>query len=413
MIKYRKGITLGLSITFLMLLIRFQSYLENPFISDNIFVILYIVGMFSYFLYKEIKRGFSRINIVFYIFLLFLSYIFIFGYIFPNNRYQSFINDNVRQYCTWLLLLFLIVYYVIINKCMFDIIKVSYLAVSLLALILYILNFDHFSIFSHLSSIFISDPSSRYRVAFGFSHPNNCADFCLLGIALSCLLRSANQHLNLFWTFSDAIKILMLLSTSSRGNIIGLLILGAGYLYISLDQIFTSVKQGDLHNIKRFFIICSIVIFSIYIYYSRAINFSQAFVDSNRSYNFTINLPKLISSGRIWTGIGFIASSVFGSDKLQGGFTFIDNYYLYVFVSTGIIGSVIMIIVFVISIIQLMNYKYKDTKFYQVFILVQIMQLFIALFESQIFTHTFPSSLVYSIILFSFIGLNNEPPINK
>lgn len=53
---------------------------------------------------------------------------------------------------------------------------------------------------------------------------------------------------------------------------------------------------------------------------------TNIFIASNRSYNFIYNLPVLVSSGRLFVGLGFIGSGEF-MQLTQYNTFFVDNYF--------------------------------------------------------------------------------------
>lgn len=392
------------------MLIRFQSYLSEPFISDDIFMMGFL-GIMSLWLLATLFRvdeGRLNKNLTMILFFLFIVYLLLFGVFFKNETYSVLISQNLKQYVVWTLLVFFVTWFTIRYKCYEQTVKILYFAVSILAVVLYIIYFDNFGILKNLGNIFVADTSARYRQTFGFSHANNCADFCLLGISLSLLLRSMFVKKNIFWFFTDIVKVIMLISTSSRGNIIGLFILLCGYVYVNIEYILKKVNKKQLRYLKRGFIFICIIGIITYLKITKTIDFTELLVMSNRSYNFSINIPILFSSDRLLYGIGFVASSAFGTNAMHGSFTFVDNFYLYVLLSTGIIGCIMMGIIIFVCLNGLIMYKNKLSQFYKCLLVIQFMQLFIAFFESEIFTHVFPSSCVYSIILFSVIGDNDN-----
>ena len=129
---------------------------------------------------------------------------------------------------------------------------------------------------------------------------------------------------------------------------------------------------------------------------------------SNRSYNFIYNIPILIKSGRFLIGLGFIGSGEFYQLHAYNTF-FVDNYFLYVLMSTGLIG-----LVFVVSFIIWLCYrllKGKNNSMKKVVAIILGVNIFSSLGETCFMYPSFISCFVYTIIYLTYacesIGSNN------
>lgn len=392
---------------FIILLIRFQSFLSEPLFSDDIFFIGFILLIALLLIRKSksiLSAEFDRAHIIGIIFLLyFIFFGLIIGIIVNPNNFADLISENLMQYIIWFLFIFLTLAFIKIYNCFNLFLQTTYYAISIFLLACYIFNFDGLMIFlpSNFISIFVADPLSRYRVAFGFSHANNCADFCLLGLIFSIFIKARGIKKNAFWLITDIVKFIMILSTSSRGNILGFAIFVAFLFYFNIENIIGG--RAHYKYLKILFTIILIIFLGVAIMVASDLDFAELFSQTNREFNFTINVPKMLQMDGLWLGIGFIGSGVFGFDSSIGSFTYVDNYYLYVFLTTGIIGCVFIAAILLLIFFGIRKKKDKGI-FHKCIISFVIMWLFLSFFESQMFNHAFLSSYFYTPLILYYVS---------
>lgn len=396
---------------FFILLIRFQSFLSEPLFSDDIFFIGFIF-LTALLLVRKSKLfpslEFTRVHVIGLIFLLYFVFFgLLIGIIINTNNFSELVLENLMQYIIWFAFVFLMVAFIRFYNCFDLFLQTIYYAISVFLLICYILNFDGLQIFlpDNFTSIFIADPLSRYRVAFGFSHANNCADFCLLGLIFSIFIKARGIKKNIFWFLTDVIKFIMILSTSSRGNILGFAIFVVFLFYFNIENIIGG--RPHYKYLKIFFSIVLIFFVGSAIMIASNIDFTELFSQTNREFNFTINVPKMLQMGGLWFGIGFIGSGVFGFDSSIGSFTYVDNYYLYVFLTTGVAGCIFITIILLIIILGIRK-KRNESIFHKCIVSFVIMWLFLSFFESQMFNHAFLSSYFYSPLILYYISSSKQ-----
>ena len=390
------------------LISRFQSFLLTPYFSDDIIVLGYIVFIFSYLFLVFLKTGRSlKVDYCIMLSFFFFLYISFYTFVINNSDFSTLVRTNFIQYFIWILFILATVEFIEYKQCYDQVIFIIYACISCFLVFQYITNFDSFKIFSNLGLIFNSDVSERYRESYGFSHPNNCGDFCLAGIVIAVLIRTRKNRISSLWLFSDAIKIVMLLSTSSRGSILGLVLFSSVFCYLISDRFF-------LKNIKyRRFLGVLLTIFLIIIFTVLLIafcDFQEFLVESNRSYNFSINIPSLVYAGKLFWGVGFIPSAVFGTEFFLSNYTFVDNYYLYVLISTGLTGCIFICCIILSLILHIKKYLFKDSVFYKAIISIICMCFFISFFESELFNPAYLSSYIYMILLLSVASNSRLSP---
>ena len=135
------------------------------------------------------------------------------------------------------------------------------------------------------------------------------------------------------------------------------------------------------------------------------------FADANRDGNYEINLPIFEQMGAFWTGMGYIESAGF----LNGAYGYetfpVDVYYLYIYLSTGVIGSVIIAIPLIYMLIKLIR---KKTWFAQIIGLsIYIAMLFDAFWQVNLFTYRYIPTLFLAVLIITEISKKEETTFEK
>lgn len=128
--------------------------------------------------------------------------------------------------------------------------------------------------------------------------------------------------------------------------------------------------------------------------------YDSLFKLSNRNLNFTINIPSLIASGKVLFGIGYVDAGLFGSNKLPMATWYVDNSYLYVFLTMGIAGIAWFIVLLARLFLKIRKYD-KAFGLNFTFTCVFVTYMFLGMSETCIFYPTFVSSFVYFVAFIS------------
>ena len=133
--------------------------------------------------------------------------------------------------------------------------------------------------------------------------------------------------------------------------------------------------------------------------------------DANRDGNYEINLPIFEQMGAFWTGMGYIENAGF----LNGAYGYetfpVDVYYLYIYLSTGVIGSVIIAIPLIYMLIKLIR---KKTWFAQIIGLsIYIAMLFDAFWQVNLFTYRYIPTLFLAVLIITAISKKEETTFEK
>lgn len=133
---------------------------------------------------------------------------------------------------------------------------------------------------------------------------------------------------------------------------------------------------------------------------------SDVFVSSYRFANFTENLPYLNTVFKIVFGLGFIDAQDFGAGTTGLGHTFyVDNYFLYVLLTLGVLGLAIFILLIYRFGKRFLEYcrNINDTEAV-VMISILMGHLFSSIGETSFLYYAFPSTALYFSCYLAFLG---------
>lgn len=268
----------------------------------------------------------------------------------------------------------------------------------------YLIHFDGLMVLRNLSTFL--EPY-RERSTFGFTHANTTAEICLAAYSISLVLRAGikdnyiriNRCFYRIMAAFDLFMIIIIVSTTCKGAIVALLAMYAAYWYwTEYDK-----KRGS----NRLLFGGLVILFGLIIGFNFYINFiSSGKIDIKyRLMNFSINIPTLILRGKLWTGLGFVEKSVFSRGLVIPGTGYTDNYYLYILVSTGIIGCIIILTVLItiwrgINVkVKLFNNSYTSRSVQA----INVMALVFALTEATYLSPVSITSLITIMIMLIYL----------
>lgn len=291
--------------------------------------------------------------------------------------------------------------------------KHSYYSIGIVVFIAFVLYNDKFRFILNLSNLFSRD--SRYRWEYGFYHANFVGNITICLLILSFIISQIKKRTSSRVAFSKILCVginivsgCMLLASASRSNILAIIVLGLVFLFVNIDE-WLSIKRRYTGIIQGFIIILIIMLVLL----SGSDNmYDSLFKLSNRSLNFTINIPSLMASGKVLFGIGYVDAGLFGSNKLPMATWYVDNSYLYVFLTMGIAGFTWFIFLLARLFLKIRKYdKVFDLNF--TFTCVFVTYLFLGMSETCIFYPTFVSSFVYFVAFISCCFIKDEECMNK
>lgn len=287
--------------------------------------------------------------------------------------------------------------------------KLTFYAAAVFLLIRFIIAGMPMGAFSNLSVIMTTE--DRFREAFGFYNVNAAGNLtgCLLiisGILLGYM--HCNEEELAKWKYVipvlfDIIILIMLLSSGSRNSLLELGFFVLSMLYYWLMGLDHFTKRTRV--LLRILVLCAALVL---IFYTLGAKIDELFVSSLRYKMFATDLPVLISSGRLFQGMGIFSAALFGYSQTPYGITVnVDNYYLFVLMETGILGLCMIGLYLVWIGISLHRILGKSWDLQTMILCASFIAfLFSGMGETSVIYYVFPSSYIFLTIFVSWLSLN-------
>lgn len=266
--------------------------------------------------------------------------------------------------------------------------------------------------YQRLSSIFEQD---RGRVVFGFYHVNAAGNLGSCLILVSFLIigilkeKYYGKKVNIAMAAifgMDFVIISYLLATGSRTAILSIILWVTIYMYYKLSLL-NNIGRGQTKYRVLFRFVTIVIVFFVVIE-SLLETAVSLFVTSNRLRNFIRNLPLLDSPLKKIFGLGVLSP---GSVSVYDA---VDNYYLYILLTLGIIGLIVIACCLITIGIKLHRRVIEtENKLYAMVFAVYACQIISGLSENCILYYIFPSSLIYFLLYFVFLDENYNIGIDK
>ena len=327
---------------------------------------------------------------------------------------SSDLKDHFFNFLIYIIFIVLIVNYVATSKEYLGFLQSTYIAFCL---------FMYWTALTHLSDFvnplyypIVLVNGSRIRAGFGMDY-NMAGNIFACSIVLSLILRSEMQQdkSKLWfwgWLVNDIVFIMMLFSTASRTSILGVIAFIFFWYFINpkvcvstIKSIFglrckTKLGEKQIRNIS----IILIIIFSIGIIIGG--NIESILAGSNRAENWSVNYPIFRENASLWTGLGYVESSAFLIRSYGYPTWPVDNYYFYIFFSSGLLGFSIMALVLIAIFYGIIkSEKRRDSGYLAA---LYIMLLISGSGEVNLITYRFFSSTIYMSILLANIATDFE-----
>lgn len=328
--------------SFLLIIHIYNNIDDGTPISNGMIYLFFILICFIILLMnaKRIKLR-NREMAICLIYILFIIWSYGIG---QFGKYSNEVSDNVITYSIFLILIFLSAECLKILKCYYGFISLSFYIIGAMLI-------ERFLIYkNYLSGINVLMSFRRIgnytRISFGFSHVNVMGNICLLEICLGVLLLSQiykEKELGIlkkyiFYISSISIIILditIMLLTSTRTAILCALLFLCMLLLIKIY--YTNTKKIRIASMVVLFLLFTVLF--VYAYFSGMV--SWYFIDSIIGRDNSTNLQLMKSVKQIILGIGFVQPGLFGKNALGYTTTWMDNYYIYIFVTTGVVGCIL------------------------------------------------------------------------
>lgn len=208
----------------------------------------------------------------------------------------------------------------------------------------YVTHLNGFAPFRYMFRIVsIFQGEDRYGFTFGMSHYSLTGNFAATAIFFTILFWQYRNEFGgllgkykefLFWVGLLGFS-MILVSSCSRGEIMSTIIFFLMLMGLNIKH----KINGKLIDFIINAILLIIVIVAIYCVI--AMTFDEQSI-SNRNNNFWVNYNIFKEIGQWYKGMGYIEQHGFLNQSFGYGTWACDVYYLYIFFSTGIIGSAIL-----------------------------------------------------------------------
>ena len=317
----------------------------------------------------------------------------LFGFVYINSRVRALTYDHGKEMVIYILLITLTCYFVWSQDLFSDFMAWNYWTTAAILVIAGITHTSHFVnpvLFVH---VFSSNHS--LRSTFGFGHANFTGNLCFFTLAYSVFLleeirREGNVEYMLDDRYVRAIVIVDLLigeiflSTQSRTSVLAGLIFVGVYIFYNWYDVFKLPYRA--RAILTYIAVLGVVLFIV------LGGPASVWEGAHRADNITVNYPlfKLFSP---WTGMGYIPPYGFYT-QAYGLDTFaLDIYYLYIFFSTGYLGTALIVCFLLTTLIFIICIRNEGNK-----------ALALALFLSMLVTGMGQTNMIVYTLLSSMIN---------
>ena len=130
----------------------------------------------------------------------------------------------------------------------------------------------------------------------------------------------------------------------------------------------------------------------------------EMFETSGRLRSFEVNIPLVLREGRFLEGLGLMNPGLFG--RGSAGYI-VDNYYLYVFMETGIIGLIMISWLLIRLTKKVHKLRITNEPFFVMLSSAFVAWLVSGMGEKCVIYPYFPSSLVFFVAFLVFVSEDN------
>lgn len=383
--------TITFTIWIVVLISRILGSLSNGLISSPL-TLFYISSslLVLWLLYLNIKKGKLLISSSFIFWgIAFAIYLILFGKILVNVRLKKLTSFTFNEMAMFYLLIFSMANYLKDDNKKNLFIKISFWTLSLSVILSAFANWDgNLELIGLISNLFKG--YTRERSSFGFYHPNTVSNIALCIIILSAYIVKKDLKIILY-ILIDVFMVYLIISSASRTALSALL------LFIVLIYYHVLTKKIKYKRIMDFGLLV-LVLFLFMLSSENSVN--SLFEMSNRLNDFLYNIPILIKSGRVFIGLGMIGAGEFYQLPYYNTF-YVDNYFLYVLMATGIIGLV-FILTFIIFLFKRLVVKSENLPMKRLAFITFLVNIFSSFGETCLIYPSFVSCFVYSVIYIAY-----------
>ena len=322
-----------------------------------------------------------------------------FGKLFANKALKELTDFTFTAMVFFYILMFVMAIYLDNEMKVIRFIKTSFYVLSFGMIVILMSNWDvSLGIRELITNVFKG--YTRIRSSFGFYHPNTAANIALCIILISfCIMPYERKRRYCY--FIDIIMVFVILATASRTTMCALLFF---VIILAFNYIRKRIHTQYGEIILTIFFLTIILMLVIF---SNGSSIEELFRVSNRSFNFIKNIPILIKSGRLMIGLGFIGSGEFYQLAQYNTF-YVDNYFLYVLMSTGIIGLIFISTFIIYLFVSLWQKNINKNRLLQLIGAIFLVNIFSSLGETCFMYPSFTSCFVYTVIYLAVVNIQKQ-----
>ena len=321
----------------------------------------------------------------------------LFGSVFVNPNVRQLTRIHCREMLIYLFLLGFLLNAVERYHCRFQFIEATCSAFTIFML---------WSGTTHISNfvnpfyfIYVFSRNARIRSDFGTGSPNYMGYYCFIALVFFYAMWFEYRRNNQLTTKRKYYLLgisgwtsLILFSTGSRSSILSSMIV----VVICFFEYFMKKYPKKIKNLYGMIII----VLGIVLVYT---SWSTIWENANREANISVNIPIFRQMNAFWKGMGYIESSGFYADAYGYDTWPVDIYYLYIYLSTGVIGSIMIAIPLLFILYKLI--RYKDDFIRYVMLPSYVAILFDGFWQVNIFTYRYVATLFIGVLLLVSISL--------
>lgn len=364
-----------------------------------LFLIIIIYTSLNINLFKEINKQ------LLVILLFFISFFVLFPLVGYFRAYESQILINCFLSFIYILFLYFTSHTVKSKDILDSVINILFFSVLAFLIIVYIIYGNDLFNFGNISNAFNLD--NRLRQTYGLKHANTLGNLCFVYFLVSFYKKTYIKQkpilLRLYYFF-DVIVFFMLLNSGSRTSLTSIAIFFTVYL-LSRYVFFYNKKQTFISFIFGFLILTLLII--LYINIQDYIDKDEILKNTNRYYGW-LQTYNYIKNTHFYTGLGYVNISYFYNNSFTIPLI-TDNWFLYIFVTLGVMGilGITIILLLIIYNFAIYNKKYIDSKF-PFYLSLFFSVLYYSSFEVVFFMPSELLSYLFWILIFNYLEIINS-----
>lgn len=358
----------------------------QSFNSIKYFLLPLIIVVFI--LHKQLKvKVIKKINFVF-ILQLFLFVLY-------PLLYTNYIFSLQTLSYSIISFLFIIVIFLIASVCnsknqVVEFNKRLFIVLSAFLIVMYLLNFSSLLSINNILNAF--NLQDRSRATYGFIHPNFLGGACYINLLIFVYLllnKQITRRKSIVYFTIIGFTILLLLNCGSRGAIFSFTI------FITLLIVFKLIPKVNMLLrcvVLSLYGLIMVIAFRLLVGY----NFTNLIDATNRSDNWSLSLNYMVNQANIYTGVGYVNPNYFYNSVYK--FLGTDNWFLYTFITQGIIGIIVVLAIIIVLLINAIKIKHSNDRFFYISFIFSF--IFYSFFENIFFNPSLLISLYFWIMLF-------------